>query len=296
MTGQPTVICAGRLYCDLVFTGLDGRPAAGREVFAEGLDLRAGGGAFITAAYLAAQGVDAGLIATLPAAPFDHLVAGDIARAGITPHCAPAAANDEPQVTVAFPQDADRAFLTRRIGQAIPPVQRLPAGTHLHIGELTTALEHPELIPLARGAGMTVSLDCAWDSAALGRPGLGPTIAAVDLFFPNEAEHAELARHGVTAAPAQATIVKRGAAGAEYHPAVGPVLSSPALKAVVRDLTGAGDAFNAGFLAAWLAGAEPARALAEGNRMGAEAVTQIGGFGGPARRSDPNPMLEVAGQ
>ena len=30
------VLCVGRLYCDLVFTGLDGPPAPGRERYARG--------------------------------------------------------------------------------------------------------------------------------------------------------------------------------------------------------------------------------------------------------------------
>jgi len=290
------IICAGRLYCDLVFTGLDAAPAAGREVFADGLDLHAGGGAFITAAYLAEQGFNACLIGTLPAAPFDALVKEDIEAAGVRSYCATAARTDAPQVTVAFPQDGDRAFLTRRAGSAVSPNITLPKGQHLHLGELTTALEHPDLITRARDAGMTVSLDCAWDSAALGRSGIGDVIAEVDLFFPNEAEHAELTRQGVVVAPRIATIVKKGEAGAEYMPKVGQRRSAPALPAVVRDLTGAGDAFNAGFLAAWLSGADPADALMQGNRMGAHAVSQIGGFGRSEVTKLDDTYLEVAGE
>ena len=45
------------------------------------------------------------------------------------------------------------------------------------------------------------------------------------------------------------------------------------------DTTGAGDAFNAGFLAAWLDGAEMAEALAQANRCGSIAVGRIGGAG-----------------
>ncbi|MGR3435976.1 MAG: carbohydrate kinase family protein [Shimia sp.] len=275
--GESPILCAGRLYCDLVFTGLDEAPRGGREVFAEALDLRAGGGAFITGAYLAGQGCPAGLVAVLPAPPFDALVAAEIARAGLASHCAPAQ-GEVPQVTVAFPEGGDRAFLTRRVGPALPDGP-LPPARHLHFGELTTALERPDLIEAARGAGMTLSLDCAWDGAALAREEVAPTIAAMDLFFPNEAELAELARHGLTPAPRQGMAVKRGAAGSEWHPARGKTRAVPAQRAEVRDLTGAGDAFNAGFLAAWLAGQGAEAALARGNRLGAVAVGQVGGAG-----------------
>lgn len=77
------VVCAGRLYCDLVFSGTGRLPTMGQEIFAEGLSLHAGGGAFITAAWLAALGRNADLVATLPAAPFEDTVRDQIARAGV---------------------------------------------------------------------------------------------------------------------------------------------------------------------------------------------------------------------
>ena len=36
------VICAGRLYCDLIFTGLPRAPSPGTEVFASGLSIHPG--------------------------------------------------------------------------------------------------------------------------------------------------------------------------------------------------------------------------------------------------------------
>jgi sugar/nucleoside kinase (ribokinase family) len=50
----------------------------------------------------------------------------------------------------------------------------------------------------------------------------------------------------------------------------------PGVPAAVVDATGAGDAFAAGLLAAWVAGASPADALAAGARLGALAVTRVG--------------------
>ena len=73
------VLCAGRLYCDLVFVNAPRLPTPGTEVFAPGLTLHAGGGAFITAANLAALGHQAFQLSTLPAAPFDQVVQNDLA-------------------------------------------------------------------------------------------------------------------------------------------------------------------------------------------------------------------------
>src|SRR2546429_391811 len=52
---------------------------------------------------------------------------------------------------------------------------------------------------------------------------------------------------------------------------------APAEPAEVVDPTGAGDAFAAGLLAAWLAGAGPAEALRAGALFGARAVAVVGG-------------------
>ena len=49
MSHRPKVICAGRVYADLLFGGLTGFPEPGTEVYADSLALEPGGGAVITA-------------------------------------------------------------------------------------------------------------------------------------------------------------------------------------------------------------------------------------------------------
>nr|WP_272211584.1 hypothetical protein [Marinicella sp. W31]MDC2877480.1 hypothetical protein [Marinicella sp. W31] len=41
---RSAVLCVGRIYCDLIFTGLERMPVLGREIFAENLTIAAGGG------------------------------------------------------------------------------------------------------------------------------------------------------------------------------------------------------------------------------------------------------------
>ena len=53
----PDILTTGRVYADLIFSGLDAAPAPGREVFADRLALVPGGGPFITASYAAALGL-----------------------------------------------------------------------------------------------------------------------------------------------------------------------------------------------------------------------------------------------
>lgn len=279
MTGGD-VICAGRIYCDLVFTGLDGVPRAGVEVFADSISLHAGGGAFISAATFAALGRPSALWGVAPADPFGAVVLSQVEAAGVVAtHCEPAPAGSEPQLTVAMVADGDRAFLTRAPGRALPEAALPPGARHLHIGELRTLQEHPDLIGAARARGMSISLDCAWDETR--SADVADLIAAVDVFLPNEAEAAQLQHLGLDARMAPLTIVKRGARGSSAITGHGRV-DACAPRVEVRDTIGAGDAFNAGFLHRWLAGAEVAECLAFGNACGAATVGGIGGTGGRA--------------
>jgi sugar/nucleoside kinase (ribokinase family) len=72
-------------------------------------------------------------------------------------------------------------------------------------------------------------------------------------------------------------IVKRGRLGAVLGGRDGIRLDLPAPSVTVRDSTGAGDAFAAGFIAAFLDGQDEATAMQAGIAAGARAVQVIGG-------------------
>jgi sugar/nucleoside kinase (ribokinase family) len=82
---------------------------------------------------------------------------------------------------------------------------------------------------------------------------------------------AELARHY------GAIALKLGPDGAVLAAADAPPVHVPARAASVRDTTGAGDAFCAGFLAAWLTGAASLAATTAGIDAAALAVSALGG-------------------
>lgn len=278
MTHSGAIICVGRLYCDLIFEGLPRLPSLGTEVYASGLGLHPGGGAFITAAHLQALGHTARLASLMPGTPFDGVVTEAICSASVDVSlCAPAGPGADPQITVALLQGGDRAFVTRRSGPAIPPLGpgALRGARHMHIGELATLTEAPWLLDVARGAGLSVSLDCSWDETLSGE--LSALIGAVDVFLPNAAEVAHLKGLGLTVPMAPLTVVKQGAEGATAYDGSKSV-HAPADRVQVVDTTGAGDAFNAGFLDRWLAGAPVQACLAAGHACAARAISYLGGF------------------
>ena len=281
MSDRPVVLSLGRLYCDLIFTDLPRLPTMGTEVYAGGFGVHAGGGAFITAAHLAALGHPSVLAAMLPPQPFGGLLSEDLARAGLDLDlCRPQPAGDEPQVTVALVGTGDRAFVTRRSGPAFPPLKVCDltaiGATHVHIGELATLIERPDIIDVARDAGATISLDCSWDDGLVAAD-IAAVLGRVDLFLPNEAEVHHLDDIGVASALFPLTAIKQGAEGATVL-VEGERIHLPAEPVTVVDTTGAGDAFNAGFVSAWLSGAPPEACLRAGNAQGARAIAGRGGF------------------
>lgn len=278
----PGLLSVGRLYCDLVFTGLDRMPTPGTELFADKLTICAGGGAFITSAYFRAAGGASTLAAYLPAAPFETPVLEQLKACSVDGSlCAPAPAGADPQVTVAMTLQGDRSFLTRANGPAVPRLTGAQLAAreigHIHVGELRSLVENPWLVDLARSEGTTLSLDCGWEDDVY--RDAGDLISAVDIFLPSKDEVRHLEESGVVWSEEVLTVVKCGRDGA-YALKGGRVLPAMAVSAQVVDTTGAGDAFNGGFLRAWLAGSALDTCLMSGNRCGSAAVSAPGGTGG----------------
>lgn len=284
------VLCVGRLYADLIFTGVPRLPTPGTEVFSEGVSVHAGGGAAITAAYLSASGRPASLLAHLPGAPFDDAVKAELVELGVDLRFTNTdPTRQAPQMTVAIVTEGDRAFLTHNGGAAFAmPAEATLRGAgirHLHIGELRTLIDAPDLLPTARDLGLTVSLDCGWDDGF--DAGIGELIRQVDVFLPNSDEMNLLAGLGVGDALAPLTAVKCGAEGARLLSGE----SRPARRTKVVDTTGAGDAFNGGFLNAWLDGQAPVACLEAGIACGALAVSFAGGPAGAMALRGPSGPL-----
>lgn len=72
-------------------------------------------------------------------------------------------------------------------------------------------------------------------------------------------------------------VVKCGSSGAVYAAAGSPPVAVPTTPVETLDTTGAGDAFAAGFLSAMRSGAGSVDAVRAGHRLGARAVTVVGG-------------------
>ena len=177
----------------------------------------------------------------------------------------------------------------------LPTAEFLP-GRHLHLSCYTVL--NPEsraagiaALELARHSGMTTSVDVASAGplAAVGPDRFLDWIGNPFMLFANRDEAAVLT--GIDDDPVAATraltelcdqvVVKLGAAGVVRHDALFDRtirVSAVELKpGELVDTTGAGDAFAAGYLAAWMRDADPEEALGAGCRLAADAIRKVGG-------------------
>ncbi|MCB8820524.1 carbohydrate kinase family protein [Microvirga rosea] len=292
MSGMPSersrVVCLGRTYCDIIFTGLPDMPVLGRERFAQDVTITAGGGAYITAAHLAFLGRSTALLTRLGTDPLSRSLDPELQASGIDLSFIERAGDAGPQPTVALVKDGERAFVSRRAGGSRPSTLRdalaSPDVAHLHIAEFATLKDIPDAIAMARSFGLTVSLDPSWDDQLIRQnTDFFDICTGVDVFFPNVEEGKALTGESTDEAIVQRlrekfplVVLKRGEHGA-LACSGGTSLSAEALPVRVVDTTGAGDAFNAGFLHSWLQTRDLERSLSAGIKAGAFSVQSTGG-------------------
>jgi sugar/nucleoside kinase (ribokinase family) len=241
---------------------------------------RAGGAGANTAAWLAHLGAEVTLVARVGADPAGRTAAQDLREAAV--HPALAVDPDLPTCTVVvLLADGDRTMLSDRGAAARLRPADLPAldgAAHLHLSGyvlLDPRSRDAGLATLAaaRAAGLSTSVD---PQAA---PALGPAflddVRGVDLLLPNAAELAALGGVDPVRDVVGAVAATDGPRAARWTDRHGTWIAEPPPADVV-DPTGAGDAFDAGVLVAWLAGSGPVAALEAGCAAGAAAVRRLG--------------------
>jgi sugar/nucleoside kinase (ribokinase family) len=136
----------------------------------------------------------------------------------------------------------------------------------------------------AKSAKATTSLDPNDDPAGRwDRMILDPVLRVTDVFLPNAAEALALTGHpeveaaaGILARRGPLVVVKNGADGGLAHDG-SKVTTAPALKVDTVDAVGAGDSFDAGWVAASLHGFRTERALAFAAACGSLSTRAAGG-------------------
>ena len=255
-----------------------------------------GGSAANTAAWLAALGAPVDLVG--------RVGAGDRARhekefaaAGVTAHLSEDA--DRGTGTIVIVVDGDhRAMLTDRganatleAAEVTDPLLDGAGALHLTGYSLFDALDAADLATLidrARARGVPVSFDpgSAGFIADYGVDRFAAAVRDVDLLLPNLDEGRLLAGlderstasavAGALLALAPAVMLTCGADGVVIAEREGGIRSLATDPVTTVDPTGAGDAFNAGVIAARLSGHDLDAAARAGMRAAASAVSRVG--------------------
>ncbi len=262
------VLVVGDANPDLLLRG-DVRPRFGQvEQLLTGADLVLGGSATITAAGCARLGLRTAALAAVGDDVFGRVVREALTERGVQLLTVPAAGVPTGLSVILSPPGEDRAILT--LPGTIPALRPadvtddlLGRARHVHVSSLylqpALAGGLADVFRRARALGLTTSLDTNWDPTEKWSS-LDEILASTDVFLPNATEllaitGAASVAEGAAGLVAGGTtvVMKDGARGARAWWAGGE-FAAPGRVVDVVDTIGAGDSFNAGFLAARLAG------------------------------------------
>lgn len=266
MTARILVI--GDANVDLMLRG-DVVPRFGQaEQLLEGADLTLGGSGGIMASGLASLAVDTAILAVIGDDEFGRFTRSELARKGVGVGELLVDGSAPTGLSVHLSVPGDRAILT--LPGTIPlltaaavraAVERF-APSHVHVASYflqpTLAAELPRLLGWLRDRAVTTSLDTNWDPSEHWA-GIAEVLPTLDYLMPNTEELIAIARAlGADADEAAArlasfgttVVVKAGASGGWSLTPQGVYTQMAGLSLDVVDTTGAGDSFDAGYLAA----------------------------------------------
>ncbi|TBN57716.1 carbohydrate kinase family protein [Glaciihabitans arcticus] len=271
MTGSPyPVLVVGDANVDLVLRG-DVVPRFGQaEQLLDGAELVLGGSASIVASGLARLGVPTWLAAVVGDDEFGRFTRSALGKSGVQLDAVRVDPINPTGISVILSAPDDRAILT--LAGTIPMLTKDDVLAALEVSQarwvhfaspflmpaFTGVL--PELLTELRVRGVGVSLDTNWDPTE-DWAGLEGVLPLVDVLLPNRTELEAIAGvFGVTPEGlvdvGTRVVVKDGADGGWSLEAGGSVVRAPGIRLDVVDTTGAGDSFDAGYLAAIAHGVE----------------------------------------
>lgn len=287
------VTIAGEINLDLILYGLPEVMPLERELLASDFCLTLGSSSAIMAHNLAALGLSVGLITRLGTDPLGKIAVERLSESGVDLTCIKCV-SDGPStgVTILLTHGSRRHILTYpgtmfEMSAEDLDLAYLASGRHFHLSSLYLhkALQArlPAIFRQLKAAGLTLSLDTNDDPEDRWGPPLDELLSLVDIFLPNDDEACRItgkpdAESAIEVLAARVPLVaikcgKRGAlvqAGKQrWH--------VPAQPVTPVDTIGAGDSFNAGFVAGYLRGEVPQACAAFGNQVAALSTQRPGG-------------------
>ena len=289
---QATITVVGNTNLDIMVSGAAALPEPGTEAIVPGIDIRLGGSAGNLAVRCAGLGQETVLVSKVGDDASTRLVEAELALPGLDAVLVRDAGLPSGITVAVEAPGRDRAFISSLGAMAELAPQDVPSGA-LQAG--TVVLAGYFLLPRLRGDashelfaaahknGALTVLDTGWPAEGWTedvRAEVRSVLGSVDLFLPNSDELTGLTGNpdprsaALQLAAQTSTMVaaKLGADGAGLALPDGTWLHSAARPVTPVDSTGAGDGFNAAFLACLARGDSPARSLAAAVRYATELV------------------------
>jgi sugar/nucleoside kinase (ribokinase family) len=302
------LVVLGDCNPDLILSG-DVEPTFGQvETLLDGADLTVGGSGAIVACGAARLGLRTALIGVVGDDLFGHFMRDSLAERGVDVGGCVITSERPTGVTVILARDSDRAMLTApgsvgALTGANIDRDRLLGARHVHVSSFFLQLElQPDLEGLfsdVHDAGATTSVDPNWDPSGNWDGGLSALLEHTDCFFPNAIEACRIAgassveEAAVSLAEATSVVaIKDGANGGLARS--GDEVARVGALTIDRvvDTTGAGDNFDAGFLAGRLLDWPLERCLALACACGSLSTQARGGIEGQPTMAEVNGLLD----
>jgi ribokinase len=290
------VLVVGDANPDLVLRG-DVRPRFGQvEQLLTGADLVLGGSGSITAAGCARLGLRTAMLAAVGDDVFGRVVRSELAGRGVTLLEAESRGAPTGLSVILTPEGGEGRAILTLLG-TIPLLRPADIGDdllgrtrHVHVSSLYLQQELADglagVFERAHRLGVTTSLDTNWDPSEKWSS-IAEILARTDVFLPNAAELLAITGASTPEEAARSlgttVVMKDGERGARAW-WDGGECAAAGLAVEVVDTIGAGDSFNAGFLAARLGG----RSIEESVRWAAVAGSlSTRAAGGTAAQATP---------
>jgi sugar/nucleoside kinase (ribokinase family) len=289
---QVDLLVLGDANPDLILRG-DVEPAFDQaERLLDGASIVLGGSGAITACAGARLGLRVAFAGVVGDDLFGRFVREALEERGVDTRGVAVDPNRPTGVSVILQREDDRAILTSTgtigdLRSTLLDVELVRTARHIHVSSyyLQRGLRRdlPSVFAIAHEGGASVSIDPNWDPSESWNGGLLELLARTDLFFPNSAEARAIS--GVDDIDVAAEVLtERGATVAVKFGQGGglatdgnELVRSEAVPADVVDTTGAGDTFDAGFIAGRLRGWPLARCLALAVACGSLSTRAAGG-------------------
>ena len=290
--GPVELVVFGEFFLEMVFYEVAQAPRFGVEVRAGQFSETPGGGVATTSMVASRLGTPTAAVTRVGRDALRQESWSRIRAAGVDTSASEIHPQASTAVTVCVAHRRERMMVTwdpinRNLERLIerPAVQAiLRRARHLH---LACSLNEPRcwlpILDRLREKTISISADIGWNPTHFPSKDLRDLLGRLDFIFPNEIEARALTGQARVSEAVRTLsgwmkwpVVKLGRRGSLVA-VEGKILRAPALQVRVIDATGAGDAFNGGFLHGYLHGWNWMDCLLAGNVCGALATRGPGG-------------------